>query len=133
MPKTYITFSEKEKAKASRDRDKQIRALSRLEVKMIKNKLASIRKKLGFSQTDICNRLDISIKTLYNYENGNCPIPSNILIELSKIYKCSTDYMLGIKKHTTLTITDEKGEVIAVVSDRESIEHTDYIFVYSED
>ncbi len=37
MPKTYITFAEKEKAKALRDRDKQIRALSG-ELSMLKYK-----------------------------------------------------------------------------------------------
>ncbi len=97
------------------------------------NRLSALRKKKGFSQAYICNQLDISVKTLYNYESGNYPIPSDVLIKFSDLYKCSVDYMLGIKKHTTLTITDKKGEVVAVISDNESIEHADYIFLYSED
>ncbi len=44
----------------------------------------------------IATRLGISSKTYSNYINGNTPIPSDVLLDMSKLFRCSTDYLLGL-------------------------------------
>lgn len=97
------------------------------------NRLNVLKGKNKYKQEDICKALNISKKTLYNYENGMTSIPADKLIEFSKLYKCSIDYILGIKKYTTITVTDKSGEVVAVISDDIGIEHEGYKILFSED
>lgn len=97
------------------------------------NRLKAVRKKLRIKQGDVCSKLGISIKTLYNYEQGNCDIPSRALMKLAKIYDTTVDYLLGVKKHTTITVTDPNGEVVAVVTNSKIVERTGYTVTLTED
>lgn len=71
MPKTYITFAEREKAKAERDRDKQIKALS-AELSLLKYKpgYAPIREITTYSLPTIGKvintPLDVTLKQLFD-------------------------------------------------------------------
>jgi len=42
-------------------------------------------------------RLGISPRTYSNYIKGNTPIPSDVLLNMSQIFKCTTDYLLGLE------------------------------------
>lgn len=53
------------------------------------------RKKL--TQVEIAQMLGIAPKTYSNYIKGR-PIPSDILIKMSKLFECSTDYLLDIHR-----------------------------------
>ena len=58
------------------------------------NRLFILRKKQQKSQSEVIKAVNITQKTLYNYERGFSPIPSDKLIEFAKFYGCSTDYIL---------------------------------------
>ncbi len=45
---------------------------------------------------DMAAKLGICQKTYSNYVKGIVPIPSNILIKMSRMFNCSVDYLLGI-------------------------------------
>lgn len=62
-------------------------------------------------------------KTYYLYTAQDKAIPSDKLVKLAEILKCSTDYLLGIKKYTHITITDNTGALLADISKNEIIEH----------
>lgn len=53
------------------------------------------RKKL--TQVEIARLLGVAPKTYSNYVKGQ-PIPSDILIKMSKLFGCSTDYLLNIHR-----------------------------------
>lgn len=82
------------------------------------------RRELGISRKEIYAQLDVSAKTYYNYINGKT-IPSDKLIKLADILKCSTDYLLERKNYTHITVTDNTGAVLADISQNEIVEHNE--------
>ncbi len=99
----------------------------------MKNKITYLRRKRGIKQDKICKEAQISKKTLYNYEHGLNAIPSDVLLRLARLFDCSVDYLLGIKKYTTITVKSKSGEVIAHITNDQSIEHKDYTVTFGED
>lgn len=53
------------------------------------------RTRLGLNKTEIANKLEITRRHYNNYIEGKTPIPSTILIKLSKLCNCSIDYLLS--------------------------------------
>lgn len=97
------------------------------------NQLKDLRKKNKYSQRYICEAVGISPKTLYNYEHEVKPIPSDRLIRFAKLFKVSTDYILGIKRYNSAIVTGPDGGVVAVIADREIVEYTGYTITLCED
>lgn len=64
-------------------------------------KLKELREENDFKQREIASRLHCSQQVYSNYENGQRDIPTDILIQLSKVYNVSTDYILGITENQT--------------------------------
>lgn len=62
----------------------------------MKNRLKELREKSKLTQRKVAEMLDVDAKTLYKYENSIVPIPSNKLIELSRIFDVSIDYLVGV-------------------------------------
>ena len=61
--------------------------------------LKMIRKTEGYTHESISEVLNIDRGTYANYENGLQPLPSDILIQLSKILRVSADFILGLDTH----------------------------------
>ncbi|MBQ6877356.1 MAG: helix-turn-helix transcriptional regulator [Oscillospiraceae bacterium] len=59
-------------------------------------RIRDLREDRDFSQKQLAEMLNISQPTYSRYESGFLDIPSEILISLSKIYKVTTDYILGL-------------------------------------
>lgn len=58
--------------------------------------LEKLRENAGYTATQVAKILGIDRKTYYNWLNGS-PIPSDKLLELSKLYGVSVDYILDNK------------------------------------
>ena len=54
------------------------------------------REKKGITQKELTSKLNIAVKTYNNWIQERNPIPSNKLIEMSKILGLSIDEMLGV-------------------------------------
>ena len=54
------------------------------------------REDLDLTQAEVAKALNCSQVAYSYYELGRRDIPTPILIELSKIYDCSIDYLLGV-------------------------------------
>lgn len=63
-------------------------------------RLKDIREDSDITQRELAEFLHIKQNTYSQYENGQRQLPIEILIDLAKFYKTSTDYLLGL--------TDEK-------------------------
>lgn len=81
------------------------------------------RKELGITKEELFDYVGICRKSYYLYTVQGKPIPSDKLIKLSEILKCSTDYLLGIRNYTHITVTDNTGVLLADISQNEIIEH----------
>ena len=62
----------------------------------IKLRLKELRLENNFTQQYIANVLNIKQNTYSQYESGLRQLPLEILVELSKFYNVSTDYILGL-------------------------------------
>lgn len=60
-------------------------------------KLKELREENGFTQTQIAEYLNIKQNTYSQYENEKRQLPIDVLIKLSKYYKVTTDYILGLE------------------------------------
>lgn len=59
-------------------------------------RLKDLREDCDLTQAELAKHLHIKQNTYSQYENGQRQLPINILIELSKFYKVSTDYILEL-------------------------------------
>lgn len=61
----------------------------------MRNNIEAERGRLQLTKEKISEELGISSKTYLSYVRG-APIPSTILIKMSKIFDCTVDYLLGL-------------------------------------
>lgn len=58
-------------------------------------KIYRLRKQAGMSQEEAAERLNISRQALSRWENGTAQPAANNIVEISKLFKVSTDYLLN--------------------------------------
>lgn len=59
-------------------------------------RIRDLREDNDITQNEIAKYLGMKQPQYYRYENGLRDVPSDILIELSKYYNTSVDYILGL-------------------------------------
>lgn len=59
-------------------------------------RLRDLREDNDLTQTEMGKILSCSQRVYSNYERGDIDIPTYVLIELSKFYNVSVDYILGL-------------------------------------
>ena len=64
-------------------------------IKQLPIKLKELRQLNNYSQKDVAAKLGISPSVVSGYETGERTPSTEILLALSYLYKCSTDYLLG--------------------------------------
>ena len=60
-------------------------------------KIYQLRKQAGMSQEEAAERLNISRQALSRWENGTAQPAANNIVEISKLFEVSTDYLLNDK------------------------------------
>lgn len=61
----------------------------------MKNNIASERVRLGLSQEELGEKLDVSRDSVKKWESGTVPMRSSILVEMADLFGCSLDYLMG--------------------------------------
>ena len=64
-------------------------------IKGLPEKLKELRTKFGFSQREVARQLNVSPSIVSGYETGERTPSVEVLLDLSRLYRCSTDYLLG--------------------------------------
>lgn len=59
-------------------------------------RIRDLREDNDLTQKQVAEYLNIKQNTYSQYETGNRQIPIDVLVALAKLYKTSTDYLLGI-------------------------------------
>lgn len=59
------------------------------------------RGRIRMTKAALSERLHVTPKTYNGYIDGKCPIPHTILIDMSKLFGCSVDYLLGLSESRT--------------------------------
>lgn len=63
---------------------------------MAYKRIRDLREDNDYTQQEIANVLGMSQRGYAHYEKGDNDIPTEVLINLAKFYKTSTDYILGL-------------------------------------
>lgn len=72
-------------------------------IKGLPDKLQALRNKHGLSQKQVADKIGVSPSIVSGYETGERTPSTEVLLALSYLYQCSTDYLLG--KQTTIPAT----------------------------
>ena len=62
-------------------------------------RIRDLRENNNLTQSEVAKYLHIKQNTYSQYENGQRQLPLACLIALAKLYKTSTDYILGLTDH----------------------------------
>ena len=71
---------------------------------MIGDMIKSLREDIGFSQAELARKLDVTRSSVNAWEMGLSTPTTHYVVELSKIFHVSTDYILGLEKERTIVI-----------------------------
>ena len=72
-------------------------------------RLRYLREKLSISQRDVARKLGVSPSLISGYETGERTPSVEVLLQLSYLYKCSVDYLLGKgREDMVLTVPIDK-------------------------
>lgn len=85
----------------------------------VDERIKELRKKSGMTQNQLAKRLGVSRNAINSWEMSQSTPSSIYLVELSKIFGVSTDYLLSIDDGIKLDISDlneeEQGIVMKLV------------------
>lgn len=91
-------------------------------------KLHELRLKYGYSQKQVADRLAVSPSIISGYETGERTPSIQVLLSLSNIYHCSTDYLLGKESERSPMTVDVFGltekQIIAIQNLIDTIKDT---------
>lgn len=65
--------------------------------KTVGGHLRDLRKRRGLSQAEVAERLGVYQSLLSEYERGTVRVPGTIIAALARIYRTSSDEILGLK------------------------------------
>ena len=66
-------------------------------IKGLPTRLRETRERCFLSQREVARRLNVSASLISGYETGERTPSVEMLLSLSILYGCSTDYLLGVK------------------------------------
>lgn len=78
-------------------------------IKELPQKLKQLRLSHNYSQSEVANKLGISPSIVSGYETGERTPSTEVILSLSYLYKCSTDYLLGKSTEKPVVILDTDG------------------------
>ena len=88
---------------------------------MTAERIKALREARGWTQAELARRINITRNGVNSWEQGlSMPSPA-CLVDLSKVFSVSTDYLLGVERLDTVNVTglDEKDvAMLAQLADR---------------
>lgn len=78
-------------------------------IRDLPNKLQALRIKNGYSQRQVAQRLGVSPSIVSGYETGERTPSTDVLLSLSYLYNCSTDYLLGKQAAEPIATINAEG------------------------
>ena len=84
------------------------------------NRLKTLRIKKKLTQQQLADLLGLTKSVISAYENGLRYPAYDVLIKIARIFKVSTDYLLGVeikREIDTSVLTDEQVEALIVLID----------------
>ena len=71
---------------------------------MFGKRIYDLRMAMGLNQVQLAEKLGISKQTVSNWENENIQPSIEMLVRLAKLFRVSTDYLLGLDNTQTINV-----------------------------
>lgn len=71
---------------------------------MLSKRIYELRSSFGWTQVQLARKLNITKQTVSNWENDNIQPSVEMLVNLSKIFNVSTDYLLGLTSTNSISV-----------------------------
>lgn len=79
------------------------------------DRLKSLRAKMGLTQADLAKKLSLTRAGVNAWEMGLSAPSTPFIVELSRLFNVSTDYLLGLDDTAVIRTDDLSDEEIAVL------------------
>lgn len=83
---------------------------------MLGQRIRELRISFGWNQVELAEKLNISKQTVSNWENDNIQPSIEMLVRVSKVFRVSTDYLLGLEQTPRLDIQGLPLSVVAHIA-----------------
>ena len=93
------------------------------------NKIKELRREKGLSTRDLASILDLAPMSINYYENDKRDMSTDTLIEISKYFEVTCDYLLGISKYY-LSMLYEKNHLHIRINEDDYLKIKDVDVIY---
>ena len=84
---------------------------------MIGDKIKKLRKSQSFTQSDVAKKLGITRSSVNAWEMGISVPSTQYVVELSKLFNVSSDYLLDIPQNASINVTGLSEKEVAAVKE----------------
>lgn len=82
---------------------------------MISEQIKLLREKKGYTQSTLAKKLGITRSSVNAWEMGISVPSTQYVVELASIFDVSTDYLLGVKKTSTISTSGLDEDDLQIV------------------
>ena len=83
---------------------------------MTAERIKALREARGWTQAELARRMNITRNGVNSWEQGlSMPSPA-CLVDLSKVFSVSTDYLLGVERLETVNVTGLAEKDVAMLA-----------------
>lgn len=84
---------------------------------MVADRIKILREQKGFTQSDLAKQLGITRSSVNAWELGISVPSTQYIVELARIFKISTDYLLCVDNTATISVAGLSEKDIQIVYD----------------
>lgn len=84
---------------------------------LLADKIKTIREQLGMTQAELARKLGLTRSSINGWEMGLSVPSTQYIVELAKLFRVSTDYLLGMEQGAVLNIDDLTEKEVSVLLD----------------
>ena len=82
---------------------------------MTNDKIKQLREQYNYSQSDLADKLGIARTSVLAWENQTSQPAMKHIVELAKLFRVSTDYLLEAESKRTLSLDGLSDDEIAII------------------
>lgn len=79
------------------------------------DRIKSLREKMGLTQAELAKKLSLTRASVNAWEMGLSAPSTHLIVELSRLFHVSTDYLLGLDEHAAIRTDGLSEREIAVL------------------
>ena len=82
---------------------------------MIGDKIRELRESAGYSQAELARRLSVTRSSVNAWESGLSAPTAVYIVELAKLFRVTSDYLLGLDTSSTLNLSGLSEEELHLI------------------